>query len=353
VTNPIVAAGVNGAYNGLFSESGGAAEKSAGLVSSLIVRTNRTYSGRIFLNGRVLGLAGTFNWSGDATTVVKRALYGSSNLSVNMHLDWVDDTRRITGSVSNMDVGDPWVAYMTNDQSGRYTGHDARFTMAIPPLANAPDNSPGGYGYATMTNNALGNISIVGATADGAKVAQIVPVSKGGLIPFHMSLYTNSGVIHGWLDIAGGAPSGKMNWIKTAPSLLPTNYQSGFTNTDVSVIGSGYNPNAYGGRALGLGTVTLTVSNLNIGTDTNLTWRANISVGNLVTRSSGESNLVGGTIIKSTGLLGLKFRPSDAGPVSASNPDRTIQGVVMQNTTNAYGRFNAIDSKTGSAVMAP
>ena len=54
LTNPIVAAGVKGNYNGLFSDPNGLSERviSAGFIGSLAVTTNRSFSGQIFLQGR-------------------------------------------------------------------------------------------------------------------------------------------------------------------------------------------------------------------------------------------------------------------------------------------------------------
>jgi hypothetical protein len=356
LTNPIVAGGAAGLYNGLFAEAAGVTEESAGFMSSLLVRTNLAYSGRIVLGGKFYSVSGLFDTSGNSTRSVLRTVYGLSNLTVTLHLDWAGGTRQMTGSIiSTNSLGAQWNAAVTNDLAGLYTGHGARFTIAIPPATNSPLLSPGGYGYLLSTNTPSGFMTLSGKTADGALLAQTVSVSKDGKVPLYVNMYGGSGMLHGWLDISSGTPQGEVNWLKTVPTvtLVPTNYPNGFTNLLVTILGSPYDPNGYsGGRALGMTSGTFKVSDCNVGTATNLTWNVSLNSLNAITRTAGEAtNSLSGSITKSLGLFAVKFRPSNAGPVSASNPDRIVTGVVLQNRTNALGAFNGNDGRTGTGEL--
>ena len=63
-----------------------------------------------------------------------------------------------------------------------------------------PIGSPGGDGYALITNHA-GMIRITGAMADGAPLSQTVPVSDLSYVPIYASLYGGKGLLMGWINL--------------------------------------------------------------------------------------------------------------------------------------------------------
>jgi hypothetical protein len=107
--------------------------------------------------------------------------------------------------------------------------------MLIPPAANAPSNSPPGYGYALLTNHA-GTVTLSGSVADGAAFSQTVPVAASGDIPLYASLYGNTGLLFGWLNLSNGLSGTNLWWVRPA-SFFNLLYSDGFTNA-VSIFGS-------------------------------------------------------------------------------------------------------------------
>jgi hypothetical protein len=188
-----------------------------------------------------------------------------------------------------------------------------------------------------------------GGSSDGAILSKIVSISKDGLAPLNIPMYTNSGLLHGWLNFSSGKPVGNLNWVKTSPSLIPTNYQAGFTNLDVAVIGSLYEPVLPGTRALGMTAGTLTVTDCNIGTDSTLTWSNLLTVANAITKVSATgyaTNLMSGVIVGATGKMTVAFRPTDSGAILKAGA-----GVVLQNATNGLGFFTGTNGFTGTVDL--
>ena len=361
-TNPITAANIAGKYNGLFSEDSGVTEESAGFISGMQVRANGLVVLPVKLMGRTHVASGYVNREGDLTLSVSRAIYGLSTLTVALHVDWMNNTKQVTGMISGINsAGVSWNAPMTNDLAvWSLTGipypSSARFTMAIPPGEGAPINSPGGHGYAMVTNNTAGIMTLGGKTADGCTIVQVVPVSKNGRVPVYVNLYVTNGLLHGWLDFSSGEPVGNLNWIKVAasPINVPTNYPIGFTNLNIPVIGSPFIPvDGIASRPLATNILHVTLSDLNVGSENTLSLIVTQSMGGVLSRIAGASNLFSGSIVKNTGFMTMKFRPSNAGPVVTGNLDRVISGVVLQNSTNGFGAFNGNSSQTGSAMIEP
>ena len=157
VTNPIIAGGAAGAYNGLFYETNGIGEESAGFLNNCIVTAAGGYSGRLYLAGTSYILAGTFDPSGNAHQTITRS-GGNSNINVTLHLDWtMGGTRQLTGTISNMDTGNPWSSPLVADLATNALPLPAmRYIMLIPPTTGSPAYTPGGSGYAAITNTTSG-----------------------------------------------------------------------------------------------------------------------------------------------------------------------------------------------------
>jgi len=231
ITNPFIAA--TGIYNGLFSTTSGVTEETAGMLKNLTIRQDGSYSGTILINGGRHGIGGKFDLAGLATNKILRTVSRGGPLRVEMTLDWSDSPSQVTGLVFGTNVSGtnevPWTANLTaylatNDL------HPAQYTMLIPPDTNnaPPTSSPGGDGYALITNHA-GTARITGALADGTVLSQTAPVSQGSYVPIYANLYASNGLLLGWLDLDVTNTTGNnLTWIH--PVTTNGLYQNGFTN---------------------------------------------------------------------------------------------------------------------------
>jgi hypothetical protein len=145
-----------------------------------------------------------------------------------MTLNGNEPPPQVTGTVSGTNNGVSWVANLTASEAANSLP-PAEYTMLIlPNTNNAPANSPGGDGYALITNHA-GAANITGALADGAAFSQTMSVSQDGSVPIYANLYAGKGLLLGWinLDLTNTADVG-LTWIhpKTRSGL----YTNGFTN---------------------------------------------------------------------------------------------------------------------------
>jgi hypothetical protein len=227
IPNPFLP--VKGTYNGLFFDANnGVTEQTAGMLKGLTIGQKGTYSGTLLINGAIHAINGSFNLAGQATNHISRAQSQGGPLTLVMQLNGNQPPPQVTGAVSGTNNGFLWVADLTADRATNRLP-PAQYTLLIPPdTNNAPTNSPGGYGYALITNRASA-ANITGALADGAALSQSVPVSQDGYVPIYANLYTGKGLLLGWinLDLTNTAGVG-LTWIH--PGTRSGLYTNGFTN---------------------------------------------------------------------------------------------------------------------------
>ncbi len=341
--NPKNAAGT---YNGLFYETNGIGgslikEQSAGAVFNLAVQFNGTYSGLMYLAGKKYGLHGNFDSLGNSSINIARGPL--ANVSLNMQLDWTGTSKQITGNV--LCAGEGWSAPFQADLAVYSATHPhaaVRYTMAIPPAADAPANSPGGYGYGLISINSVGKVTLSGALADSSAITETVPVSKDGHWPLYVDLYNHHGLLEGWVDFANGAPTGQVTWIK--PSLPTgvnlTTYLNGFVN-NVEVFGSSYSPVLPAITAAGNTLEITDGSGLNLP----LTFDAQVTANNQLQKlSNTPANALKGSVTTATGLFTVKFQPTGSAAL------KSAVGVVLQSSNAAYGAFVGIKDSTGTTT---
>ena len=227
IPNPFLS--VKGTYNGLFFDANnGVTEQTAGMLKGLAISQKGTYSGTLIINGGSHAISGSFGLAGQATNHISRAASQGGPLTVVMTLNGNEPPPQVTGTVSGTNNGVSWVANLTASEAANSLP-PAEYTMLIlPNTNNAPANSPGGDGYALITNHA-GAANITGALADGAAFSQTMSVSQDGSVPIYANLYAGKGLLLGWinLDLTNTADVG-LTWIhpKTRSGL----YTNGFTN---------------------------------------------------------------------------------------------------------------------------
>ena len=335
MSNPFTA--VSGSYNGLFSPASGVTEESSGFFSATLPPAGRgAYSARLLLQGTAYPFSGVFDLSGNAQQTVNRS--GDSPLTVDLHLSLTAPDDQLTGTVTD-NGGDNWSSSLLANraQSQLSTNYSGRYTVGFPPPNGDATNQPGGYGFATLTKNAAGHVSINGRLADNSHLSQYVSISKNGNIPLYVSLYSRQGLLLGWLtltNLAGSSPAqtlfgSNLTWIKVggAPGKY---YASGFTNADVTVLGSHYAPPSSGSGNFNLTNATLTIGG---GGMTGALVYSNLSLsGNKLSNIAAQGNppvSLQGVISPSTGVLTLTFRPTGA------DSDIVAKGVILQDTNAA------------------
>jgi len=258
-------------------------------------------------------------------------------MAVALNLDWSFGTKQITGTVT--DSFDAWGANLTADLATNLLPVGAgKFTMTIPPGTGSPLYTPGGYGYASITNNESGTVTFAGALADGAKFSETEPLSKDGVAPLYATPYNKSGLLIGWIDFSNSVPTGTVTWIKPATN-FPATYPEGFVNT-VDVTGSAYVPST---PALTLSNGTLTIADADVA-GLPLVFNVAVSNNNAIAKLSGSpTNKLSGSITASTDVISITFRPTGLGSTS----DKTATGVVLQSGASAAGAFTGT-TNTGS-----
>ena len=331
--------GMAGVYNGLFYVSNDVAWESAGMLSQLTVRTNGVYSGTLLLGGHGYTLGGTFDMSGGASNYVARKPSLGGPVTVTLNLEWNQTPRRVLGFVSGTN-GVPWTASLTANAAGNLPG-SSEFTVLLPPggqyldamtvsqRRDAAATLPPGDGYALLTNH-LGTIAISGALADGTAFNQNVPLSETTNLPLYAGLTNPPALLLGWMNLAGGSPSGNLLWIKKA-SRSPNLYTNGFTNT-LSIVGSTWtNPPAHTAAvSLSDGQLSLTGGGL----ANPLAFNVSINNTNgLVKLPGSATNALQASVNSKTGLLTVDF-----GTVSA-RATNVGKGVMLQSTADGGGYF--------------
>jgi hypothetical protein len=224
---------VSGAYNGLFHQTSGSipavAVPTAGLLGNCVVGTSGAYTGRIHVGGFNYSLTGVLRVTGNDAEVVSRAANGLPSLYVTLNLDMTGASEMITGLVSNMSAANPWTAPLLADLATNAPSvPPGSFDMLLQPDLGAPD-SPAAYGR-MLIQSTNGVVTLAGYLGDETLVSQNVPVSRAGTIPFYCSLYGGSGLVEGWINLAGGAPNGSVTWIRPAGVTNSLPFPLGFTN---------------------------------------------------------------------------------------------------------------------------
>jgi hypothetical protein len=211
-------AALAGVYNGLFdrTSAGGAnssLETTAGFLGNCVIKANGRYTARLACAGRHYSTSGTFNAKGDATEVVSRRNAGLPSLHIVLHVESAFGTGRITGLVSNMDAADPWVAALTACLSTNAFPPTTNI-LVLQPLAMDPSGRAPDHGTGVLTVATDGMVSLVGRFGDGTLFAQTVPIAGDASFPVYVSLSRQSGLLTGWMNLAGGIPAGNLNWIR-------------------------------------------------------------------------------------------------------------------------------------------
>jgi hypothetical protein len=318
------------------------------------ITSNLAYSAKVLVGGQTRSFSGVLDTNGFDTGLMP----GGGHLRFSLHPPdfWCDlfdssaqslasDTNAMSGYAAWVGIGDCYPTYFSKTNPA--TGYAGAYTIAIPPAVNDSrstnqiGDATNGYGYGTVTISSNGLVTFVGATADGQVAAQSVPLSQDGRWPLFVPLYplskTNSGgELSGWINFystSGGAslpPEGRVLWIKSQNPAGSTNYASGLTNVS-TILSSRFSPPT--------GAAPQVLTNFVLGTATFSGGGMTNSVSSWVFMdTSGLVYCYNPDLtlkINKTGLLSGKF-PYNNNPAAKI----AFSGVVMQNTTNAFGTFS-------------
>ena len=248
---PATIASAAGSYNGLFFQTNAdgtpdVSEATAGFLGNCVVSCNGAFSAKVYVGGGSWPVTGIFDSGGNASATIPRAGVttlnsggilsgaGLSNLAVVLHLDLINGTKQMTGTISSADGAGEWTSFLVADLATNAFPNLTAVKLAIVPGLSA--DFPAQYGVAKGLVSAS-VLSLFGQLPDEAAISQTVPISKDGNVPIYVSLYNNSGLLEGWINLAGGAPSGSLAWIRPPGVVMPPGYPAGF-DTVVKVEGT-------------------------------------------------------------------------------------------------------------------
>jgi hypothetical protein len=173
--------------------------------------------------------------------------------------------------------------------------------------------------------------------ADGATFSQTASIVGAGDLPFYASLYSNTGLLIGWLNLNGGLSGANLWWIKpqTPASAL---YPDGFTNVVTNILTSAWTKPP----ANFLPSGTLTISNTSLG----LNFTVSITNNTLIKEPGSPTNSLTGTLAPKTGLLKIAFGNG------TGKATTTGYAAILQDSTNAGGFF-VTKTNAGAILLSP
>lgn len=341
VTNFFLAAA--GEYNGLFEPADVPRDQTnSGSINFNLTDTG-SLSGKLNIGGQAATLSGKFDVTGAAKVVVQPKGFG--NITNTLQLDPEDNA--VTGQVTD----GAFVADLTGYQAVfnskfKATNFAGTYTMAIPGTTN-PAVGPYGTGYGTVTVDTSGKITFSGSLADGTGASQTSAVSRDGYWPFYVSLYGGKGSLWSWNLFTNGeiVAAPVASWINGGNAAKSALYKQGFTNQAATITGQTYSSTNQPLLALTNAEVILLGGAAGAG----LTNEITLTTANKITATNAaDTNKLTLVINKNNGLVSGTF----ADPM---NPKRTIKvnGVLLQNTTNAAGYFSGASQSGLFLLDAP
>ncbi len=361
-----------GSYNGLVlpDEATAASVANVGLLN-LMVSNKGTFTGSLKIDGASLSVPGFFDNAGlarfgkDRATSLTLTRKGKPDLVIALQLS-MTSVPKITGSVTQKVLGVvQGVSTVTADRAYYSTANKVPaelagtaskpYTLVFPAKVQIPtlptNIYPQGSGYATMTVNVNGTVSITGKLADNTQITASAPLSKLNQWPLFASLYSGKGCFAGLATLANAnettadVTGSDLLWLRPALTKVQW-YPAGWpTGISVDLSGARYSVPSAASVFPGLGTVdavdgnaTLTFTN-GLLTTSPLSFGMNISPTNTATNAPAAALPVL-KITKTSGLISGTFPHSDT-----TKP--AFQGVIVQKGTHqgAEGYFLSTSPK--------
>ena len=332
VTNFFNAA--QGAYCGLFAPANALREQTNSGSFAFNLLNTGTFSGHLYLGSNTVSLSGKFDVSGFVQT--NSAVKGGKPLTTRLQLDVANQA--VSGSVSD----GSFVAPLDGDRNVFGPNHPAtdyagQYTWII---AGTNDAFFGPYGtsYGTLTVSNSGGLSLAGNLADGTTVSQSSAVSKDGRWPMYLPSSNPNESVFGWNYFSNQtlmAPS-LVSWINVTNKARAALYPPGFTNPGASLAASLYTATNKPLLDLAGAQVIVEGGGLPFAITNQIGWASNNTI-TAPTNIPGNTNRLKLTITATGAKTGL-ITGSFANPTN-KNQTITINGVLLQNQTNAQGYF--------------
>ena len=224
-----------GFYSGLIENAG-----SADGASQIAMNTSGALTWRIHFGGLKYSFKGQVDDNGGATIQISR----SNQALARLHLALVPGD----APIFHVEVEQNGTTAGTGEaeHSGTNTPGRRRYTLLLPPdpAQAASDAIPQGTGFARVSFSAKGEISIAGATGDGARFSTASAVRTDNTFPFFAPIYgIPSGELYGTLtirDVPGVSDlDGVLTWNKHLQR-HPTRIGPASFTTTTAAIGSRY-----------------------------------------------------------------------------------------------------------------
>ena len=198
-----------------------------GLWQNIVVTSTGAFTSTLKLDGLSLPVPGKFDVNGLArfgtgnATTFTYARTGKPTLTLALHLG-LSGTGQITGSVEQSMLSSV-TARSTVTADRAYYGSGLKvpsslagtlstpYTLAFPSKAQTPVLAPSAYpqgdGYATLTVNVNGTVTLSGRLADHTAISASAPLTKAGQWPVFAQLYALNGCFAGMATLTDADPT--------------------------------------------------------------------------------------------------------------------------------------------------
>jgi hypothetical protein len=331
---------IAGSYNGLFYENEEVNQHSAGSIT-LTLTTKGSYTGKLQIGSSRLSLSGTLDINCATTNYVKRT--GLTPLKLVLAFGTGAEADRVTGILTDGN----WVSSVTADRA-IYKSFVApcpkagKYTLVIP---GSDETSPieMGEGYGSLSVDASGSIRFTGALADGTKVTQSAKISKQGLWPVYIPLYTGKGSVLSWLTFTNQPEqdlTGVLSWIKLG-GVKGAYYTNGFA-AESQVVGSSYVAPAGTNVVFNSPSALVQFLGGNLATD----FENEISIGSRSKVTNLGTNKMTLTFTTTSGT----FKGTVTDP--SSKASRRFEGAILQKQDTAYGFLLGVN-QSSRVIISP
>ena len=225
IPNPYLA--VQGTYNGLLYEADAVRSNTAGAFS-VSVTARGSYSGSLRRATSRLAFGGLLDLQCQATNVLR--LNATNALCLQLGVGGANQPDQISGRLTD----GTWVStlsgyravFNTQTNPAPYAG---AYTLRLPGQ-DGDAALPGGDGFGTVQVSSNGLAVFAGKLADGTAFSQSAQLSREGLCPLYVPLYSGHGLLLSWLAFTNQPNDdfhGLLSWLKPA-DLAGRVYPGGF-----------------------------------------------------------------------------------------------------------------------------
>jgi hypothetical protein len=328
LTNPFNS--VKGTFNGLFYAKTSPTHESAGILS-LALTDRGKFTGKLQQGRARYAFSGQLGFGLSAEKRISRP--GMSDLVAALQVG----PNGVIGAVSATNWTSELFAYRAafDAKTNPATTYQGGYTMLLPGAATTSEG-PLGHGFACLTVNSAGKLSLKATLGDNVAAVQSASLAANGQWPLYLPLYAGKGSVFGWLTLTGEETndlSGPLLWIKPA-GLTGLICPGGFTN-EILTIGSRYIAPPRGSPVMDCSSGVLALEGGSL--DARIAAAFTIDAKNKITVTSPNPNELALTLSAPGGT----FKGSFVHPLTGK-PSQ-IKGVILQRQDIGCGLFLGTD----------